>query len=195
MGRTKTGRDTPSMTDGRRVRGGRRRAEIIDACLRVVKRDGASGVTHRTVAREAGVTSSLTTYYFTTLDDLLVAALSEITEAYATTLRGIASRGADSLNELAQVIVATGTEEGRSRALAERELSTLASRRPALRNVAQNWRKEVACIGRLHTSDPVTIEAFVAAVDGMCASILLSGERPGIEHINNILVRTLGQNQ
>ncbi|SBW22874.1 hypothetical protein FDG2_3250 [Candidatus Protofrankia californiensis] len=138
------------------------------------------------------MTSGLITYHFATLDNLLVAALSHITEAYATILRGIVDRGTDSLNELAEVIAATGTEEGRSRALAERELSTLASRRPALRPVAQHWRKEVARIGQLHVSDPFTIEAFVAAVDGMCANILLSGERPGVAHIHGVLTRTLG---
>lgn len=182
---------TPT-TDGRRARGERRRAEIIDACLRVVQRDGAAGVTHRTVAREAGVPTSLTTYYFATLDDLLVAALSEVAGAYAEVLRGIADGGGDELDGLAELIAASGTEQGRGRALAERELSTLASRRPALRPVAQHWREEVARIGRRLTGDRVAVEALVAASDGLCAAILVAGEAPEVPHIRAVLARALG---
>ncbi|MEQ3552848.1 TetR family transcriptional regulator [Pseudonocardia nematodicida] len=179
-------------TDGRRARGERRRAEIIDACLRVVQRDGASGVTHRTVAREAGVPTSLTTYYFTTLDELLVAALSTVTEDYAITLRGIIERAGDELGELAELIAAAGVDEGRGRALAERELSTLASRRPALRPIAQHWREEVARIGRRRTDDPVAVEALVAAADGLCAAILVSGKVPEVPRIRAVLAHALG---
>ncbi|ANY07755.1 TetR/AcrR family transcriptional regulator [Pseudonocardia sp. HH130630-07] len=186
-------RSTPDpSTDGRRARGERKRGEIIDACLRVVQRDGASGVTHRTVAREAGVPTSLTTYYFATLDELLVAALSAVAEAYAVTLRDIVDRAGDELGELAGLIAAAGTDAGRGRALAERELSTLASRRPALRPIAQHWRDEVARIGRLRTTDPVAVDALVAAADGLCAAILVSGQAPEVSHIRAVLARALG---
>ncbi|NUP27181.1 MAG: TetR family transcriptional regulator, partial [Nocardia sp.] len=73
--------------DGRTLRGRRRRAQIIDATLEIVRRDGATGVTHRTVAKEAGITTSLTLYYFATLDDLLIAALTSVTEAYTDRIR------------------------------------------------------------------------------------------------------------
>ena len=56
--------------DGRKARGEKRREEIIAAALRVIEREGVAGVTHRTVATEAGVPTTSTTYHFTSLDDL-----------------------------------------------------------------------------------------------------------------------------
>ena len=178
------------MTDGRRARGQHRRAEIIEAALRVVERDGAAGVTHRAVAREADVTTSLTTYHFSTLDDLLVAALSAVAEEYVGQLREV-ERGDDALTGLAELIAAAGGS-GRRRALAERELSTLAARRPALRPVARHWREAVADIARRYTSDPIAVEALVSAADGICAAILLEIEQADVDRIRTVLVRAAG---
>lgn len=181
--------DGPVASDGRRARGQRRRAEIIDATLRVVQRDGAAGVTHRAVAREAAMPTSLTTYHFTTIDDLLVAALSAVTDEYVRQLREIAEQS-DPLDGLAELIAATAGS-GRTRALAERELSTLAARRPALRPVARQWRDAVAAIAAARTSDPAAVTAFVAATDGMCTAILLDGHRPDPQRIRAVLARAL----
>jgi DNA-binding transcriptional regulator YbjK len=180
-----------AVTDGRRARGERRRAEIIDATLRVVERDGAAGVTHRVVAREAGVPTSLTTYYFATLDDLLVAALTAVAHEYVRQLEAIIERGRDEIGGLAEIIAAAAGP-GRTRALAERELSTLAARRPALRPIARLWRDTVAAIARRHTTDPLAVEAMVAAADGMCTAILLEGECPGVAKVRAVLVKALG---
>ncbi|RZQ60164.1 TetR/AcrR family transcriptional regulator [Amycolatopsis suaedae] len=178
--------------DGRRARGQRRRAEIIAATLRVVERDGAAGVTHRTVAREADVPTSLSVYYFATLDDLLVAALTTVADEYERKLRAILDAGGDPLTGLAELL-AESAGEGRGRALAERELSTLAARRPALRPVARRWRDMVAEIGRGQTGDPLAVEALVAASDGLCAAILMGGERPDVERVRGVLARSLGR--
>lgn len=186
-------REAPdAASDGRRARGVRRRAELIAATLRVVERDGAAGVTHRTVAREAGAPTSLATYYFATLDDLLVAALTDVSEHYERTLRQIIDRGHDELGELAGLIAAAATGPGRGRALAERELSTLAARRPALRGLAHRWRQQVAEIGRLHTTDPTAVAALVAAVDGLCASVLLAETPPDRTRLRAVLARAVG---
>ncbi|WP_083792889.1 TetR/AcrR family transcriptional regulator [Kribbella flavida] len=63
------------MTDGRKLKGERRRQELIEATLRVVARDGVSGVSHRTVAREAGRPATAAAYYFSGIDGLLLQAL------------------------------------------------------------------------------------------------------------------------
>ncbi|WP_129670065.1 TetR/AcrR family transcriptional regulator [Phytoactinopolyspora endophytica] len=180
-----------TVTDGRRARGQRRRAEIIDATLRVVQRDGAAGVTHRTVASEAEVPTSLTTYYFATLDDLLVAALSSVADEYVGQLRHVIEEGGDELHGLAEIIASSGGS-GRMRALAERELSTLAARRPALRPVASRWRETVADLARRRTADPLAVKAVIAAADGLCTAILLDGAQPDVEVIHAVLVRALG---
>ncbi|MDS1269780.1 TetR family transcriptional regulator [Lipingzhangella sp. LS1_29] len=192
MGHDAAAGAAPESSDGRRARGQRRRAEIIEATLRVVQRDGAGGVTHRTVAREAGVPPSLTTYYFATLDDLLVAALSSVAEEYTTCLREILDQGGDELTGLAELIACTATE-GRRRALAERELSTLAARRPALRSVAHRWRDAVAEIAQRRNADPVATESMVATADGLCAAILLDNQPADARHIRAVLARSLGE--
>ena len=184
------GTEMPS--DGRRARGERRRAELIAATLRVVARDGAAGVTHRSVAREAGTPTSLATYYFATLDDLLVAALTEVGRDYERILRAALDSGADPLTGLARLLADSGTEAGRGRALAERELSTLAARRPALRGLAHGWRALVAEIARTRTDDPHAATALIATADGLCASILLDDEPPDPERLRAGLARALG---
>lgn len=177
--------------DGRRARGRRRRAEIIEATLAVVQRDGTAGVTHRTVAREAGIPTSLSTYYFATLDDLLVAALTSVADVYTARIRRIADGPGDRLRGLAELIVESAGP-GRARALAERELSTLAARRPALRPVARRWREDVAALGASLTDDPRAIDALVAASDGLCTAILIDNAPADVDFAHGVLRRALG---
>ena len=177
--------------DGRRAKGSRRRAEIIDATLAVVTRDGAAGVTHRTVAKEAGITTSLSTYYFATLDELLVAALSSVADIYTTRIRTILENPGDKLRGLAELIVESAGP-GRERALAERELSTLAARRPALAPVARRWRDNVADVAATLTDDREAIAALVAASDGLCTAILIDNAPADTDYVRRILARTLG---
>ena len=175
---------------GQNARRQRRRDQIIDATLRVVQRDGAAGVTHRTVAREAKVSPSLTAYYFATLDDLLVAALSTVADEYTVRIRAIVEQGGDTVLGLARLIAETNGP-GRERVLAERELSTLAARRPALRPVARRWREDVAELARTHTDDPDAIKAFVAASDGLCVAILLDDRDADVDEVRAVLRHAL----
>lgn len=179
-------------TDGRRARGAKRRAEIIDATLAVVTRDGAAGVSHRTVAEQAGMTTSLSTYYFATLDDLLVAALSSVADSYSARIEALIDSSDDALRGLAELIVESGGS-GRARALAERELSTLAARRPALAPVARQWRDDVAALVGTLTDDPDAVAAVVAASDGLCTAMLLGHAPADLGHVHAILVRALGR--
>ncbi|HEX8867241.1 MAG TPA: TetR family transcriptional regulator, partial [Lentzea sp.] len=52
-----------AVVDGRKARGEKKRRAIVEATLRVIEREGISGVTHRSVAREAGVPTTAPTYY------------------------------------------------------------------------------------------------------------------------------------
>ena len=61
-------------------KGERTRNQILDGAIGVVAARGVGGVTHRAVAREAGVSLSTTTYYFTSLDDLLTQAFLRLTD-------------------------------------------------------------------------------------------------------------------
>lgn len=182
--------DVTDRVDGRLARGARRRAEIIDATLAVVTRDGAAGVTHRTVAKQAGITTSLSTYYFATLDDLLVAALTSVADTYTTRIRQIIDGDGDKLTELAELIAETAGP-GRDRALAERELATLAARRPALRPVARRWRENIAELAATLTDDPTAVAALVAASDGLCTAILLDNGPADPHYLRAVLQQAL----
>ncbi|KRF23168.1 hypothetical protein ASG95_00065 [Phycicoccus sp. Soil803] len=56
----------------------RRRAEIIDATLRLVARDGLGGATMRAIAKELGVANGAIGHYFTNQDALLAATYEEV---------------------------------------------------------------------------------------------------------------------
>jgi DNA-binding transcriptional regulator YbjK len=56
---------------GTRKRGERTREKILLAAMKVIAHDGVRGATHRSVARQAGVQLSLTTYYFKNLEQLV----------------------------------------------------------------------------------------------------------------------------
>jgi DNA-binding transcriptional regulator YbjK len=177
--------------DGRRARRAKRRAEIIEATLAVVLREGAAGVTHRAVATQAGVATSLSIYYFATLDDLLVAALSSVADRYTERIRRIIDGPGDKLRGLAALIVESAGP-GREKALAERELSTLAARRPALAPIARHWRENVAALAATLTDDPHAVDAVVAASDGLCTAILIENVPADTDHVHRILAHALG---
>ncbi|WP_051259358.1 TetR/AcrR family transcriptional regulator [Schaalia suimastitidis] len=59
--------DSPRVTP----RGDERRQKIIEATAALVRELGPSAVTHRAVASRAGCSLSATTYYFSSLEDLL----------------------------------------------------------------------------------------------------------------------------
>jgi AcrR family transcriptional regulator len=67
----------------RQARGERRRREIAAAALRIVEREGLDGVTHRRVATEADVPLASTTYYFSSLEELMEAATALLIEREA----------------------------------------------------------------------------------------------------------------
>lgn len=182
--------DGPAV-DGRRARGDKRRAEIIEATLAVVTRDGAAGVTHRAVAEQAGITLSLITYHFATLDDLLVAALTTVADAYTVRIRDIIEGPGDGLAGLADLI-AESVGPGRERAVAERELTTLAARRPALRPVARRWREDIGELAAAITDDPEAGAALAAASDGLCTALLLDQAPADTDHIQAVLGRAVG---
>ncbi|MBT2442374.1 TetR family transcriptional regulator [Streptomyces sp. ISL-36] len=152
-----------------------RRQRIVDAALRVAAARGIAGLSHRTVAAEADVPLGSTTYHFSSLDELLVAALRQANEGFGRALResgALAGPTADLAGELAALMgqwiggERTGVE-------LEYELYLAALRRPALRPVAAEWTDGVTeALSR--RTDPVTARALVALMDGICLQVLLT---------------------
>lgn len=175
--------------DGRRERGRRKRARLVAATLRVVERDGVAGVTHRAVADEAGLAKTAGTYYFDSIDDLLIAALTEDFEKYANELAN-ALGGRSSPAQLAKHL-ADYLHRQRRRTIAEYELYLLAARRPALRPAALRWYELMDQVAASYTEDPVARTAFVATVDGLFVRSLVEAQAPSQDRVRAVLEHVL----
>ncbi|MFI5758741.1 TetR/AcrR family transcriptional regulator [Streptomyces sp. NPDC051569] len=169
-----------------------RRQRIIDAAIRVVGRSGIAGLSHRTVAAEADVPLGSTTYHFASLDELLIAALRQANEGFATAVResgALADPDCDIAAELARI---TGEWLGgeRTGVELEYELYLAALRRPALRPVAAEWGDGVAeALAR--RTDPVTARALVALLDGICLQVLLTDAVYDADDARDLLARLI----
>jgi len=175
--------------DGRRAKGERRRRALIEATLRVVERDGAAGVSHRSVSREAGLPTSASTYYFDGVDDLLTAALTSCMTEDATNVRAIAAGSGDVRRafalELARQVASPG------RLIAEYELFLLAARRPELRESTDHWMAAVTDLARRFTTDPVRVRVFVGALDGLLIQALLTARPPSVDEWETMILDLL----
>jgi DNA-binding transcriptional regulator YbjK len=176
--------DDHEETDGRRLRGAQRRGQLIEAAVRVIARDGVAGVTHRAVAAEADVPKSAATYHFTSLDDLLVAALRSDTEHLVAALPDPPD-GSD-IGWLAEELV-TFVHQHRDQVVAGYELYLLAARRPALRPAVDLWLDVIGGLVRHHTDDPVRVRAVVAAIDGYTLQCLTTGVEPSATELAALL--------
>ena len=177
-------------TDGRRLKGERRRRAILDATLRVVARDGIGAVSHRNVAREAEVPPASIAYYFDGIDDLLVASLLDSCELLLAKLDETRERVRESSawpRAVAEMIAET-VREHPERTLAEYELYLLAARRPALRPAARRWldvlRGEI--IEGRGGHDPI-MRAFLAGLDGLFLQALIADEPPLADDLEPVL--------
>ncbi|MFR9730485.1 TetR/AcrR family transcriptional regulator [Saccharopolyspora sp. MS10] len=176
---------SPERADGRRLKGERRRRAILDAALRVVERDGVAGVSHRAIAREAGVPPASIAYYFAGIDELLVATLVESADLLVGDIARMRERTPPEGRAWVRTIaenLAMMIDERRARTIAEYELYLLAARRPALRPAARRWF-EIATgeVDRAVDVDPAAIKAVLAAIDGLLLQALIAEHPPGAD--------------
>jgi AcrR family transcriptional regulator len=66
-----------------------RREELLTAAISLFAEGGSRAVTHRAVARRAGLPPATTTYYFASIDDLLRDALRDHIQRWRTTLESL----------------------------------------------------------------------------------------------------------
>ncbi|WP_410661666.1 TetR/AcrR family transcriptional regulator [Amycolatopsis sp. lyj-112] len=181
-------------TDGRLAKGEQRKRELIEATLRIVARDGVSGVSHRTVAREAGLPATAAAYHFRGIEDLLTAALTRCMDEDAERMRALAEEadgGADTLRKLAVLMADVVAKPGHL--LAEYELYLLAVRDPELRESTHRWMEALADFARRYTDDPVRIEMLVGLVDGLLLQGLLRDDQLTVDRFEAILRTALGR--
>lgn len=171
--------------DQRLVRGERRRAELIEATLQVIEREGVGGVSHRAVATVAGVSPSAALHHYPSLDDLLVAALVSANQSSVYAVEAV-----EDISGLADVLTRYITEH-RTRFVAVYELYLLAARRPALRPEAYRWISSVEDAARRLGADETGTRALCAALDGLGLQALLSEQIPDRAETTEVLRRTL----
>ena len=165
----------PEPSDGRLRKGERRRRALLDATLRLVGRGGTAAVTQRAVAAEADVPPSAVLYYYASVDELLVAALTAVNDRYVTRLEAI-----DTVDALVALVDGCARQD-RISAVAEYELFLHAARRDDLRAELHRWDSALADVAaRLLPDAPDRRPLLVAAVNGLClAAALGSPYDPG----------------
>lgn len=176
----------PTQT-ARSEHGAERRAAIAAGAVRVLSREGLAAVTHRAVAREAGVPLAATTYYFSSKEELLIEALGLLVAEEVAMLQNRASELGDAIGspeefarELASALIPQTEDEVRV-LIAKFEVYLEAARNPALRDKVAEWVATYnglaeAALEVAGAPDPAAAAPLlVAGVDGLLAQALTRG--------------------
>jgi DNA-binding transcriptional regulator YbjK len=155
-----------------------RRRRIVEAAGELIHEVGVGGLTHRLVAARAEVPLGATTYYFSSLDDLSVAALQHLTDEMAQDLdEWAAALGASSDVPATLVELTAGYLADRDQALLEGELYVAAARRPELRPLARAWGDGLVRIISPY-ADQASAQAVAVFLDGVLVHALARDEPP-----------------
>lgn len=172
-------------------KGPERRRAIARAGGRVLRRSGIEGLTHRAVAEEAGVPLGSTTYYFTSRNDLLLAAVEYSVDGNIKWLQDWAAANADSdIAETLPIMLHEYLNERRTLATLDVEIYLLAARRPELRVHSSRW---TASFIDLLTGfvDHEVASHTAATFNGLLLHTVSSGEPAQLEELKNVLGRAL----
>jgi|SRR5689334_17623719 DNA-binding transcriptional regulator YbjK len=174
-------------------KGERRRYALVRAAADLLCEGGFDAVRHRAVARRAGLPLASTTYYFSSLDDLIAKAVEDIGIREAEQLKaGVAAlsrrrRGAESTADVLVDLLVGDSPETRSteQLISRYERYIACARQPGLRDIQRRIRQQrtdavvevVERSGRAVRSELLT--ALVCAVDGaVVASLMDEGDAP-----------------
>lgn len=174
-------------------KGERRRYALVSAAADLLCEGGFDAVRHRAVARRAGLPLASTTYYFSSLDDLVAKAVEHVGEREAEQLRARVSmlsrrrRGAEStVDILVDLLVDDVVGQNVSEQLISRyERYIACARHPKLRDIQRRILRQrtdavievVERSGRSVRAGYLT--ALVNAVDGAVVTALVAdGDGP-----------------
>jgi DNA-binding transcriptional regulator YbjK len=182
-----------SVTAAVTPKGVRRRYALVSAAADLLCEGGFDAVRHRAVARRAGLPLASTTYYFSSLDDLIAKAVEHVgtreTEQLHSRVAALSrrKRGAESTADvLVDLLVSDepGTRDA-EQLISRYERYIACARQPGLRDVQRQIMKQrtdavvevVERSGRCVRSELLT--ALVCAVDGaVVASLVGVGDGP-----------------
>jgi DNA-binding transcriptional regulator YbjK len=186
-----------------RPRGAARREALLEAVLHIVAETGADSVTHRRVAEVAELPLASTTYWFSSKEHLLTAALELAAERDIARLTAYAAQRSDDepIDAIVSLVldpVEDGLRTSRGSLIATYTLLLEAARRPALREIAVRWTDAYLDAGRellerAGSSDPTgDAKLLVAAADGLLIEELSRGRtsnlRPRLRRLAAALI-------
>jgi len=186
-------------------KGERRRQELVTAAAALLRSGGFDAVRHRAVAERAGLPLASTTYYFSSLEELVTAAvertgrdeLAEIREQLDTLPDGELSTAELVELVLDQLIGPESRAGGLDAALLRYERLVGAGRRPYLAPLMRRLRDEFdGLIAEIlfrsgRPRDPVAVRDLVALVDGAVVSALIESDPDPRAVGREVLLRTL----
>jgi DNA-binding transcriptional regulator YbjK len=177
---------------GRRTIDRQRRQRVIAGALDVIAARGVEGLTHRRVAEAAGVPLSATTYYFSSLEDLLAAAMGAAADRDVAALE---ERFASVQTEADVVAALTAYVQeavaDRAGATVVAELFVAALRRPHLRDLADAW--DAAWVDTLSPIvGPRVAVALSTTMAGLMHRALLEPAGPDPETVAATIEQVLG---
>jgi DNA-binding transcriptional regulator YbjK len=148
------------------------RTVLLTAALDVAAENGVKGVTHRRVATAAGLSLGLTSYYFSSLDDLMLEAfklfVSTTSSRYEKQFG--AARDQEGVIDAALAIVNALKDSQRDRTLLY-ELYAQSVRDPAYRDIVTRWSRTARTeVERLYS--PQTARYLEAAWEGLNAQMI-----------------------
>lgn len=129
------------------------RSKIADGAIRVLAQSGVAGLTHRAVAKAAGVSLAATTYHFDTKPDIIEHASHVLLDDYLDAFERVQSRisnGQDtrfaSMLDLVNHVVRNAVGNQQIRSLAWCELILHAGLNPRGKTVAQSWYRGIDAV-------------------------------------------------
>jgi DNA-binding transcriptional regulator YbjK len=186
----------------RQQRGTERRQALVEATLRIIEQEGLEGVTHRRVADAAGVPLAATTYYFSSKEDLMQAAMETLIERDAANLKVITEMvvegGAMSLQEGLEAVISWQSgllRDHRMQRFAEFELHLRVARTAPRSSDLPDWPSAfhdlaTAALAALGLEDPEReAKALVALIHGLVLHGLVSKDPDYIEHVFEPILR------
>lgn len=173
-------------------KGERRRYALVSAAADLLCEGGFDAVRHRAVARRAGLPLASTTYYFSSLEDLIAKAVehvgtresAELRERVATLSRR--RRGVESIADiLVDLLVGDSPERVTEQLISRYERLIACARQPSLRDIqrrilAQRTNAVLEVVERSGRSVRAELlTALVCAVDGaVVAALVGDGDGP-----------------
>lgn len=146
-----------------------RRAQLTDAAIVTLAREGMRGLTHRAVDRAAGVPEGSTSYYFRTREALLQGTMERLAELSKAEIASASVHDLDS----AAALLERWVTAGRERMLARFELTLESTRRPELRATIERTGAEFRAMAENLLNEAGVPDAkrraanLVAHIDGL----------------------------